>query len=495
MASFQLAGAGVALGLFYVLSKIIYNLYFHPLAKFPGPKYAAVSNIFYAFAWPGGRWPFILEDLHRKYGPVVRYASNDLDFATPQSYQDIHGHIKQGKQTFLKSGWYTSGPESTMGIVAQRDPAKHREVRKNLSHAFSAKALRTQTDVVLKYVGMWINQMKKHADNPQGVNVDEWYNWLTFDIIGDLAFGESFGAVENARGHPWVTTIKNSLYAGGFADVFRRVPLLKLFPTLVRPDNLPPQRKEHFRLSRERVERRMEMGNDREDFFAHLLSEKASDLTPAFLTAQANTLVVAGSETTATFLTGATFFLLKSPSTLHHLSQEIRSAFSDPGMINSDTTQNLPYLFAVIEEGLRMFPPIPAGLQRISPGAEVDGYYVPKGAIVSVSGWSNTHSEQHFHNARKFHPERWLPEDHPLYDQAYKNDVKDASKPFLVGPRACLGINLAYMEMRIILARLVWEFDWELISQDVDWERDTMLRVLWQKPELRVRFKPAVTVS
>jgi cytochrome P450 len=133
---------------------------------------------------------------------------------------------------------------------------------------------------------------------------EQWYNWLTFDIIGDLAFGESFGAVEHSRGHPWVATIKGTIYAAMFADIFRRVPLLKLFPALIRPAKLPAQRKESFRLSREKVERRMEMGNERADFFGHLLSEKASDLSPEFLTGQANTLVVAGSETTATFLEG-----------------------------------------------------------------------------------------------------------------------------------------------------------------------------------------------
>lgn len=56
----------------------------------------------------------------------------------------------------------------------------------------------------------------------------------------------------------------------------------------------------------------------------------------------------------------------------------------------------------------------------------------------------------------------------------------------------CLGINLAYMEMRIILSRLVWEFDWELKNTDLDWERDTELKLLWKKPDLRVRFKPVV---
>jgi cytochrome P450 len=83
---------------------------------------------------------------------------------------------------------------------------------------------------------------------------------------------------------------------------------------------------------------------------------------------------------------GTAFFLLKDPSALHHLTEEVRSAFPDPGMINSDTTQNLPYLFPVIEESLWLFPPVSAGLQRLSSGAEVDGYYDPKGTTVSVSG-------------------------------------------------------------------------------------------------------------
>ena len=139
---------------------------------------------------------------------------------------------------------------------------------------------------------------------------NQWYNWLTFDIIGDLAFGESFGAVERAESHPWVTTIKDGLFESVFYDVFRRVPLLKLYPSLVRPANVIAQRSKQFQNSRIRVERRMQQNNDRDDFFSHLLSEKATDLTPDYLTAQANTLIIAGSETTATFLAGPFPFLL-----------------------------------------------------------------------------------------------------------------------------------------------------------------------------------------
>lgn len=106
--------------------------------------------------------------LHR-----IQFLIHNSTFATPQSYQDIYGHIRAGRQTFLKGESYTAGPESDYGIVTIRDPARHRVVRKSLSHAFSAKALRIQTDVVLKYVDSWVDQVKKHGDGPEGINVDE----------------------------------------------------------------------------------------------------------------------------------------------------------------------------------------------------------------------------------------------------------------------------------------------------------------------------------
>lgn len=81
-----------------------------------------------------------------------------------------------------------------------------------------------------------------------------------------------------------------------------------------------------------------------------------------------------------------------------------------------------------------------------------------------------------------FIPERWL-------EGSGYHDLKEASKPFELGPRVCLGINLAYLEMRIILAKLVWGFEFDLMK-DVDWEEETRLYLLWKKPELKVRFRP-----
>jgi len=96
------------------------------------------------------------------------------DFATVQSYQDIHGHVKQGSAKFLKNDFYNMGDDAgLLGIVSIRDPLHHRDVRRSLSNAFSAKALRLQTDVVLHYVDMFIDQIKRVGDTHDGIDANE----------------------------------------------------------------------------------------------------------------------------------------------------------------------------------------------------------------------------------------------------------------------------------------------------------------------------------
>jgi cytochrome P450 len=101
-------------------------------------------------------------------------------------------------------------------------------------------------------------------------------------------------------------------------------------------------------------------------------------------------------------------------------------------------------------------------------------------------------SEKYFHDAKNFHPERWLPKTHPLYETIYDNDQKGASNAFSMGPRGCLGINLAYLQIRIVLARIILQFDWELVNKDIDFERETRVEVLWKKPALMVKYTPII---
>ena len=141
---------------------------------------------------------------------------------------------------------------------------------------------------------------------------------------------------------------------------------------------------------------------------------------------------MAGSETTATALCGITYFLCRNSRAYEKLTHEIRSEFSEFNHISDRSTKNLPYLGAVIDEGLRLYPPIAVGLPRVSPGGEtVHGHSLPKGIIVSVNTWVAGNVEANFHDASSFIPERWL--------DPKNQDDKASSQPFLLGSRVCLG--------------------------------------------------------
>lgn len=95
---------------------------------------------------------------------------------------------------------------------------------------------------------------------------------------------------------------------------------------------------------------------------------------------------VAGGETVSTFLAGTTCFLLQHPHALDRLTREIRQAFSTYAEIHVQAAQQLPFLQAVINEGLRLYPPGPQGFPRISPGFTIHGRYVPEGVSLDPSG-------------------------------------------------------------------------------------------------------------
>ena len=184
--------------------------------------------------------------------------------------------------------------------------------------------------------------------------------------------------------------------------------------------------------------------------------------------------------------TGMTYLLLTNPRVRARLTQEIREAFKDPDDITVVGVNQCNYLLACIEEALRVYPPSPQPHQRIVPsgGAVVNGEYIPEGMAVSVPIYAASRSPYNWAEPDSFIPERWLGED-PRFD----NDKRDASQPFSYGPRNCIGRNLAYVEMKIIIARLVWTFDMENATEG-NW-LDQRVYMVWEKRPLWIKLHPA----
>ncbi|RWA04907.1 hypothetical protein EKO27_g10196 [Xylaria grammica] len=469
----------------YYAIQSVQLLFFHPLAKYPGPKLAAISDLWWVWGLSTQRLPFIIRDLHKKHGDVVRTGPNELSFATAEAYQDIHGHVSKGKARFLKTEFYDND-DPTPRVTGARDPEVHARQRKALSHAFSAKSLREQEEIVQKYIDGFMMQLGRVGENgKKALNMSETFNWLTFDVIGDLAFGEPFGGIEKGETHAWVKILLDSVFNAQITFLRKKLPLLGFIWPYLLPKGADENLKTHRALSKEKSQKRIQLGDTgRADFFSHMLQRNT--MSEKEMMSQTSSLIIAGSETTATSLSGTTWFLLKNPECMAKLKEEIHGAFTSVDQITADSTVSLPYLHGVIEESLRMFPPVPFSLPRHSPGAVVDGHYVPKGTVVSVAAMSMPRDPRYWHDGNSFRPERWI-------GQGF-NDQKKASQPFSSGPRACLGINLAYLEMKIALAKLVWLYEWELAAPRDEWVDECKMRILWKKPDLWIKYHPRVAV-
>ncbi|PKS09442.1 hypothetical protein jhhlp_004057 [Lomentospora prolificans] len=470
--------------------KAIYNVFFHPLRHFPGP----ISHRASIFPWGvqliRGTLPFHALELHQKYGPVVRIRPSELAFANAQAWQDIYGHKVAGKRAGLAPGVkempkvkmfykaYKSQPET----IITSDHDNHAKFRKVMAPSFSEKSMRAQEPLITKYVDLLISRLHEyHTRGPQ--NMTNWYNWTTFDVIGDLAFGDSFECLEKAESHPFIVSIFDSLQQSASLMFLRYLGLQPLATVLMFGFLRKGLMLRAF--AQKTLKKRAESVESRPDLIEPFLAKKdGGNFSFGQLTGMASTLLFAGSETTASTLTGVTWLLLNNPAAYEKLKAEVRSTFKSEDEINFASVQNLSYMLACLNESLRLFPPVAIGLPRQVPegGATIAGHYVPEGTVVDVYQWAINRLPSNWNAPTEFVPERFMG------DERFQTDDQSCMRPFSVGPRDCIGKTLAYVEMRVILARVIWNFDMELAERE-DWLSKQDNYLLWRRRPLRVNLK------
>ncbi|KAL6855679.1 cytochrome P450 [Trichoderma novae-zelandiae] len=478
----------VILGLVYLISIPIYNVWFHPLSKYPGPRLWAATQIpLVRMVFSGTSHKKMLE-MHKTYGDVVRIAPNQLAYSDGAAWNDIMGHRKRGQGENGKDPIFF---KTLANSVIAADREKHTRMRRTLAHGFSAQSMMEQQPLIQGYVDVLVQKLRENcADGNKPVEMTSWYNYATFDIIGDLAFGEPFGCLENSNYHPWVSLIFDRIRLSAVSTAIRRLPFGdNLIPLLLSKE----ERKRfqaHYQLTQEKVNKRLALSSPRPDFI-QVMTEREGDqkFTLPELWDNASLLIIAGSETTATTLSGITYYLLTHPEALEKVKSEVRTSFTSEAEIDLLSVQKLGYMLAVLQETLRMYPPVAGAIPRkVQPGGDVIcGGYVPENALVGIWQWPTNHLAKNFTLPDSFIPERWLG------DARFSSDPKDVVQPFSYGPRNCIGKNLAYAEMRLILAKIMWNFDLALHPDSTDWMERNLSFSLWQKPNLHVYIKPRVT--
>lgn len=215
-----------------------------------------------------------LLEIHKRYGSIVRIAPDELSFTHPDSWKEIQGHVKQGQPENGKDPKIYDTNRDTSLVSAVRD--RHGPMRRTLAAAFSARAMVAQQPLINGYIDLFIQRLRENGEGgAKSLNMTKWFEWVTFDIVGDLAMGESFACVQRSASHPFVDNIVNNIKVLPLSQALHYFPI----PAVLRgPLFLLLAPKETLRAetlitnySQAAIKKRMSLGSERPDFVDSML--------------------------------------------------------------------------------------------------------------------------------------------------------------------------------------------------------------------------------
>ncbi|KIX93767.1 uncharacterized protein Z520_10391 [Fonsecaea multimorphosa CBS 102226] len=432
------------------LSLVIFRLFLNPLNKFPGRPLSRLSALDHSFRVGKDKDMFLkLYQSHKQLGKFVRTGPNDLSVTHP----DVVRVALSSQAVCEKAPWY-EGEAPAWSLQSTRVRSQHDRRRRIWSPAFSDKALRGYEKRVHRYNECLILHIDSFSGQP--VDMSQWFNYWSFDVMGDLAFGRSFNMMESAGEH-WAIKLLNSSQDGmGLA----LPPWIGRLCWHIAPLRSTCDRFLKFCASE--IENRILLqGKQENPDITHYLIEDLNakdaegqrDALP-LLYLDSKLIIVAGSDTTAATLTFLFYHLAIEPSIMTRLRDELETISGDAGNIEHQYLQCAPLLNACINETLRLHPPVPSGLYRKTPpdGVYIGDEWIPGNTTIQIHLYSMARDESNFAMAEQFIPERF-------YSRPELVKNKDAFAPFSIGPYGCIGKNLAYMEIRLLTAQLITKFD------------------------------------
>ncbi|KAI0103935.1 cytochrome P450 [Nemania sp. FL0031] len=444
----------------------------HPLSSIPGPRLAAASYLpeFYYDVVKFGKYTRKIQELHQTYGPIVRISPNEVhcsDTAFSDEIYALSGRKRDKPVHQIRGGGAIPG-----AIFSTAGHELHRMRRAAMAKFFS----RTQVLKLEPKIRRLSDRLceKILAEGKRPFDVTTAYSCFSSDVVSDYAFGSSFNFLNQES---WQPNFRGPLYSIiRPVFMFRFFPLSRYLSLIVFGSQrasklLPPEMQllvktmtfdipNQIASIKADIESGVREKND--TVFGSLLESDLpeEEKSIARLTDEAAALLTAGSETVSWALTVITYHLLDKPQLLERLKHELSGAIDSSGQLPSwSSLEKLPYLSAVIMEGLRLSyglsgrsARVPVEEDLVYRGiwrGEPVQYVIPKGFAIGMSPALLHHDEGLFPNSHTFDPERWLHS-----DMRRNKEPEHHLLTFSKGSRACLGINLAYCELHLVLATL-----------------------------------------
>ena len=441
-----------------------------------------------------------MKQLHDEFGPIVRVSANELSFNDGRAWKDIFHR----RDMLRPPQWGARPPGVEVYNVISAPAPDHARFRKALAPAYSEKSVQEYEPTVRSYFDKLILNLDDLIDASKDaqsaiIDIVEWSNYATFDIIGELSWSKSYGCLERGTGHAFMGILLHfqAVLIGASISYY---PWLNSLVAKITPKSALQMLESIFQDGHERLEARTNRKTiEHPDLISHIndhniRSAPADKLSAAEIEQNVLAIIVGGSETLTTTFSGAFHYLLADPEKLERVKKEVRSNFQSPTAINSNAVAKLPYLNAVIDETLRMCPPIPDMLRRQVPKNEhvtIAGQHIPPETTVSLSCYAMFKSANHFSSPETFEPLRFMSGNPSVKEDNSPLAHNDFTifHPFSVGPHNCLGQPLARLEMRLLLALILYSYNVKVPDGEMlrKWT-DQRIYWTWEKQPLMVEL-------
>ncbi|KAH0830997.1 hypothetical protein AYO21_06524 [Fonsecaea monophora] len=475
------------------------------LSSIPGPFAARLTNIYRLLLVYNRNAHEKHLILHKKYGNLVRLGPKCISVSGSQSYvPQIYG-IGKG---LVKSDFYSCFQNIVNGrraasLVAMTDESQHARSKRLIAHAYSLSTLVEYEELVDRTTDVFLHTLEEQfastSPSPGRVlDLGRYLQFFAFDVIGELTFSRRLGFIESGIDADNIIEAIGANFS--YFSVLGQMPWLDeavlgknpFYVRYFRKSVSSPILLFAQRLLKERLRELEEAGDaddkedklNRPDFLSRFLkirkdgTEGDETLTDAQILSNLFMNINAGSDTIASTLRAIFYHLLKNPDSLARLTTELDSAaaqkkISRPSPTWNETQQNLPYLCAVVKEGLRLNPALSLPLERVAPKEGLtlqheDGTstFVPGGTVVGINPWVFHRSPNVFgSDAEMWNPSRWL----TTKEQETKH-MEHSLLSFGAGKRSCLGKNIAMLELHKLVPALLMKFKIELDDPTREWE-------------------------
>ena len=481
------------------LSYVLYMTFYHPLAKYPGPFVAKLSNVYSVWHAINGTRHSDLYKLHQKHGEVVRWGPNSVSVNSTSALNHIYGM----KANVRKSTWYHAF--NSISIFSAVDKDVHARKRRVMLHAFSEQAVHEIQPYILSVIRIWCATLgeslhrypessEKEWTSPRDMSV--WSAYVIFDALGELLLGESFNTTLRWDNRFFLNLMASS---ARFINITGQMPILgRLNLSTFVSRSHKERRAKQFAFLRFNLRKRLALGSDskgRRDIIHYLQQARDPETGQGYSEAElmgetalllgagenyeivcfeldrshkkTNDALHEGSDTANTALTSVFYFLVHNRQVLTRLTRSIRESFENVEDISSGhVLASNAYLKACVNEALRLCPPVPMLLPReVGPGGlYCMGLHFPEGTVIGVPTYALHHNESYFSNPFEYSPSRWLIEEEKegkgkLSSPDENTCQREAFIPFSLGPRACIGRNVALFEIYVCLSRVLFMYD------------------------------------